>query len=111
MATLAVVFAQLYTSDGVCHGLHQFAVPIRDPRTLQPYPGVFVGDMGEKLGQNGLANGYDIMELSSGVSCHILDYLPSYMRKFMQSSLLTYMHIFSRLIICMETCLIVEQKV
>lgn len=28
-ATHAVVFAQLYTPDKVCHGLHSFVVPVR----------------------------------------------------------------------------------
>ena len=69
MATHAAVFAQLYTPDGVCHGLHTFVVPIRDPVDLTPLPGILVGDMGEKLGQNGLANGL-VANTSAVKTCH-----------------------------------------
>ncbi|XP_012224250.1 peroxisomal acyl-coenzyme A oxidase 3 [Linepithema humile] len=57
-STHALIFAQLITPDGVNHGLHPFIVPIRNPSTHLPFLGVTVGDMGEKIGLNGVDNGF-----------------------------------------------------
>lgn len=59
-ATHAIVYAQLITPDGQSHGPHSFLVPIRDKNTLLPYPGLRVGDMGPKVGMEGMDNGWII---------------------------------------------------
>lgn len=56
--THAIVYAQLYTPDGQCHGLNAFLVPIRSTNTLQAFPGVIVGDLGEKVGLRAIDNGF-----------------------------------------------------
>uniref|UniRef100_A0A8B9KXP0 Acyl-coenzyme A oxidase n=1 Tax=Astyanax mexicanus TaxID=7994 RepID=A0A8B9KXP0_ASTMX len=53
----AIVLAQLYT-QGKCHGLHAFIVPIRSMETHQPLPGITVGDIGPKFGFDEVDNGY-----------------------------------------------------
>ena len=58
MATHAAVYARLITADGRDRGVRCFVVPIRDQTTGAVKPGVALGDMGEKMGRNGLDNGW-----------------------------------------------------
>ncbi|XP_020323991.1 peroxisomal acyl-coenzyme A oxidase 1-like isoform X2 [Oncorhynchus kisutch] len=53
----AIVLAQLHT-QGKCHGLHAFIVPLRSMNTHIPLPGVVVGDIGPKFGFDEVDNGY-----------------------------------------------------
>ena len=53
-AKWAIVFAQTYVKD-VHEGLHVFLVRIRN-EDLSPCPGVFIEDMGMKIGSNGVDN-------------------------------------------------------
>ena len=56
-ATHGLVYAQLYTPDGHCQGMHSFIVPLRDILTMEPFPGITVGDMGRKIALNAISNG------------------------------------------------------
>ena len=57
-ASMVLLFANLITSDGESQGLHGFLVPVRDPRTLKPFKRIIIGDIGEKIGLNGIDNGF-----------------------------------------------------
>ncbi|XP_055374432.1 probable peroxisomal acyl-coenzyme A oxidase 1 [Condylostylus longicornis] len=56
-ANYAIVVAQLYTK-GKCHGIQPFIVQLRDEETHMPMPGIKIGEIGAKLGMNGVNNGY-----------------------------------------------------
>ncbi|GAB6025232.1 acyl-Coenzyme A oxidase [Chamberlinius hualienensis] len=57
-ANWGLLYAQLYTPDQKFHGLHVFAIPLRDPKTNRPFPGIIIGDMGPKVGLQGIDNGF-----------------------------------------------------
>ncbi|XP_076759587.1 acyl-coenzyme A oxidase 1 [Xylocopa sonorina] len=56
-ANFAIVLAQLYT-QGECKGIHPFIVQLRDEDTHEPMPGIKIGEIGTKLGMNGVNNGF-----------------------------------------------------
>ena len=56
-ANHVICMARLVT-QGKDHGPHAFVVPIRDANTHAPLPGIAVGDIGSKLGYNGIDNGF-----------------------------------------------------
>jgi acyl-CoA oxidase len=55
-ATHAAVYARLVVG-GVDVGVHTFIVQLRDTDTHGVAPGVRIGDLGAKLGRNGIDNG------------------------------------------------------
>ncbi|KAI3623595.1 acyl-CoA oxidase [Malassezia furfur] len=56
-ATHCAVFAQLIVK-GKRYGTKTFIVPLRDPETYRLLPGVTIGDIGKKMGRDGIDNGY-----------------------------------------------------
>ncbi|XP_060825331.1 probable peroxisomal acyl-coenzyme A oxidase 1 [Bombus pascuorum] len=56
-ANHAIVVAQLYT-QGECKGVHLFIVQLRDVETHEPLKGIIIGEIGTKLGMNGVNNGF-----------------------------------------------------
>ncbi|KAL9655566.1 hypothetical protein ABK040_002233 [Willaertia magna] len=54
---MATVFARLILK-GKDYGVHAFLTPIRDPETNKSLPGVVLGDCGDKVGLDGIDNGF-----------------------------------------------------
>ncbi|KAL7422579.1 fatty-acyl coenzyme A oxidase [Cryptotrichosporon argae] len=52
-ATHAAVFAQMIV-DGKRHGVKTFVTQLRDTKTFQLLPGVTIGDIGKKMGRDGI---------------------------------------------------------
>ncbi|OQR81062.1 acyl-CoA dehydrogenase/oxidase, partial [Thraustotheca clavata] len=56
-ANFAVVYARL-VADNIDYGLHAFLVQLRDLKTHETLPGIELGDIGAKIGFNGVDNGF-----------------------------------------------------
>ncbi|KAK9370976.1 acyl-CoA oxidase-domain-containing protein [Lipomyces kononenkoae] len=56
-ATHTVCFARLIVK-GKDYGVKSFVVPLRDPMTYELKPGVSIGDIGKKMGRDGIDNGW-----------------------------------------------------
>ncbi|CCF59006.1 hypothetical protein KAFR_0F04110 [Kazachstania africana CBS 2517] len=56
-ATHSVVYARLIVK-GTDYGVKTFVVPLRDLSTFQLLPGVIIGDIGKKMGRDGIDNGW-----------------------------------------------------
>ncbi|WOO77293.1 Acyl-coenzyme A oxidase 2 [Vanrija pseudolonga] len=56
-ATHCSVFARLIV-DGKDHGVKTFVVQLRDTKTFGLLPGITIGDIGKKMGRDGIDNGY-----------------------------------------------------
>ncbi|KAJ9117604.1 hypothetical protein QFC22_004454 [Naganishia vaughanmartiniae] len=56
-ATHCAVFAQLIVKGKKC-GVKTFIVQLRDVQTFQLKPGINIGDIGKKMGRDGIDNGY-----------------------------------------------------
>lgn len=56
-ATHAAVFAQLII-NGKRHGVKTFVTQLRDTKTFRLLPGITIGDIGKKMGRDGIDNGY-----------------------------------------------------
>ncbi|MBW0492104.1 hypothetical protein O181_031819 [Austropuccinia psidii MF-1] len=56
-ATHCAAFARLIV-HGMDYGTKTFIVPLRDPRNFALLPGINIGDIGKKMGRDGIDNGY-----------------------------------------------------
>ncbi|GAA5930829.1 hypothetical protein JCM10213_003920 [Rhodosporidiobolus nylandii] len=56
-ATHSSVFARLIVK-GMDYGTKTFIVPLRNPTTYALLPGIAIGDIGKKMGRDGIDNGY-----------------------------------------------------